>query len=175
MDLVRASAKFIVKNIAPILAVVLIIFLITSYMAIHNVIFLKSNPILERVVVIEGLESSGVAGQDRYAATGQQIFVERQLDKAESALGDDLGMAMGTSELDLPERFCQIHLTDLDAGDKACRELLTSDTCNLTDCCIWASHKMDGELCVAGDHLGATFDSQNYNTKFTFQGEEHPR
>ena len=51
------STDFIIKYITPILLMVVIFFLMTSYMAIHNITFSRKRPVLKRVVIIENLDA----------------------------------------------------------------------------------------------------------------------
>ena len=134
VDFVRGSVQFMKKNLFSILMMVLILFLITSYMVLHNIVFVKTHPVLKKMVIVENFVHDNSV---------------------------------------LPKKFCAIHLTDFKAGDHACRQLLTSDTCNLTDCCVWATHPSNGEACVSGNHLGPTFDAFDYQPDFLFGGQKY--
>ena len=50
---VQGSIQFIRNNIFSILLMVLIMFLTTSFMVMHHIMFPKIHPVLERVVVVE--------------------------------------------------------------------------------------------------------------------------
>ena len=156
---VQGSIQFISNNILSILLMVLIMFLTTSFMVMHHIMFPKIHPVLERVVVVENFTDDVAANSDQVADD-----VSDQLSK---------GRPTGYDNSVLPTQFCASHVRDLRAGDGSCRQLQTSDTCNLTSCCVWASHRKDGDGCVGGNHLGPTFDAFDYKPDFLFAGEKH--
>jgi len=152
---VQGSIRFIRNNIFSSVLIVLIMFLITSFMVMHHIMFPKTHPVLERVVVVEN-----------FATNPEQVATD---------VSDQLRQSRptGYDNSVLPTKFCASHVRDLRTGDNSCRQLQTSDTCNLTNCCVWASHRKDGEGCVGGNHLGPTFDAFDYKPDFLFSGKKH--
>lgn len=55
--------------------------------------------------------------------------------------------------------------------DSMCNTLKDLQTCNTSKSCVWVHDKDNNENCVAGNHLGATFNPMNY-VKTLFQNKE---
>ena len=60
--------------------------------------------------------------------------------------------------------------------NEMCNSLLDSETCNMSNSCVWTHSKEDEdgnmeEKCVAGNDLGATFNADKYVKTF-FNGLE---
>ena len=156
---VHGSIQFIRNNIVSILLMVLILFLTTSFFVMHKIIFPKSSPVLEKVIVVENFTADDALNPTEVASdVSDRLIIDKPTVYDNSVL---------------PTQFCSTHVRDLKAGHDSCRQLKTSDTCNLTSCCIWASHKKDGEGCVGGDHLGPTFDAFDYKPDYLFSGKKH--
>ena len=158
-SLVQGSIMFIRNHMFSILLIVLILFLMTSFMVMHHIMFPNVRPVLKKVVVVENFT-------DTFDVNPEQVATD---------VSDQLRQhkPSGYDNSVLPTKFCATHVRDLRAGDASCRQLKTSDTCNLTSCCVWASHKKDGEGCVSGNHLGPTFDAFDYKPDFLFSGKKH--
>ena len=131
----------------------------------HNIIFTKSHPVLKKVVIIENFKDKTAHEQ------GLSPLELASYNTAHTELPE--GNELDYDNSILPKKFCATHFSDFKAGDAACRKLLTSDTCNLTDCCVWASHQVGGAGCVSGNHLGPTFNASDYYPDFLFGGKKH--
>ena len=56
-DLIIASFNFIEEHVVDIILVILVLFLIISYNIMNNISAKKNTPVLQRVVVVENMES----------------------------------------------------------------------------------------------------------------------
>ena len=55
--------------------------------------------------------------------------------------------------------------------DKMCASLDEIETCNTSNSCVWVHEEDGSEKCVAGNHLGATFNPMKY-IKTIFKNKE---
>jgi len=141
VDFIKGSIRFISENLLQIILVSLIFCLIMVHMVVHDVRFLKTHPKLEEVVIVENLSNP---------LTRSHLFDQES------------GMA---------KAFCEQHKRDPKAGDAACRKLLSSENCNLTNCCGWATYKPNSDgsqkaQCVAANALGMTFIDDDLDTLY---------
>ena len=55
--------------------------------------------------------------------------------------------------------------------ESMCGTLNDLETCNTSKSCVWVHNEKNTQKCVAGNHLGATFNPMNY-IKTIFQNKE---
>ena len=94
VNFIKGSAKFISTHFLQIILAVLVFFLITSYIVLHNITFPKHHHHLEKVLVVENYQNkldkmiSGLGN-----TTGQQAFCENQ--KSDPKLHDGNCRSLG--------------------------------------------------------------------------------
>jgi hypothetical protein len=141
VNFMKGSATFFSNYFLEILLMTLVLCLITIYMTIHNVHFRKGHLKLEKVATIEAFESP---------------FYDEE---------NSLSVA-----------FTEDCKSDPYKCHERCMSIEESKTCGMTSSCVWTHSKQDEEdnftqQCVAGDDLGATFNSNKYIKTF-FKGLE---
>jgi len=142
----KGSIAFMEKYFLQILLMVLVYCLITIYMVTNNIHIHKSKHHLVKVATVETFENPF----------------------AESLLFDP--------KTNGAKAFDETCKRDPYECHEMCNSLLDSETCNMSNSCVWTHSKEDEdgnmeEKCVAGNDLGATFNADKYIKTF-FNGLE---
>ena len=142
----KGSILFMEKYFLQILLMVLVFCLITIYMVTHDIHIHKAKHHLVKVATVEAFENPF----------------------AESLLFDP--KTNGAVAFD---ETCK---KDPYQCDEMCKSLSDSETCNMSNSCVWTHSNPDedgitNEKCVAGSDSGATFNANNYIKTF-FKGLE---
>ena len=137
----KGSILFMEKYFLQILLMVLVFCLITIYMITHNIHIHKAKHHLVKVATMEAFENPF----------------------AESLLFDPKTNGARAFDETCKRDPYQCH--------EICNSLLDSETCNMSNSCVWTHSKPDEddnteEKCVAGSDLGATFNADKYVKTF---------
>ena len=140
VNFLKGARQFMSIHFLQILLVVLALCLITIYMSINNIHIHKPKHHLVKVATMETFENP---------------FADRLLFDPEK------NTAVAFDEL------CKKNPYEC---ENMCNSLSDSETCNMSNSCVWA-HREDEEenvveQCVAGNDLGATFNGDNYVKTF---------
>lgn len=160
-DFIMNSLDFIGENLANILLISIIFFLIASYMIIHNVEFPKTNGEVTKVVVMETMvPASSAASSSIKKLEGQAAFnkiLQKGLCNTDSL---DPGDANGI-------------IKEL---DNRCRKLESKGTCSNATCCVWATSKKGKGLCLGGSApAGPTKIPKNFKfDEYYYLGKKYP-
>ena len=136
VDFIMGTVKFFDEYITQILLAVMILCLITVYLITNDIVIKERKSHLVKKVTVETFENP----------FEQNLFYDPN---KRSALAFD--------------ELCK---KDPYKCDEMCNSLINSEVCNSSNSCVWVHDKENNEKCVAGNHLGATFNPLNYIKTF---------
>lgn len=161
-DIIASAFDFIGTHILDIVLVVLLLFCLVVYIALNNIKFPKSHPVLQRVVVLENLDNIDPETKDSDTVSEIETSIEKEV---ETSIEKTAQKKLKTPSI------CH---GGLEAKNKTCSSLATKDSCS-TDCCVWAKkNKTNHFSCVGGDESGATYDSQDYDAYY-YKNKRFPK
>ena len=142
VDFIKGSVIFIEKHFLQIMLTVLLLCLMVIYLTTHN-IHIIDRPVHKpsKKVIVENFENP----------FSENIFFDPN---KKSALAFD--------------ELCK---KDPYKCDSMCNSLNDAETCNTSNSCVWTHTTSGYEKCVAGNHLGATFNPFSYAKTF-FQNKQ---
>lgn len=141
VDFIKGSAIFIEKHFMQIMLTVLLLCLMVIYMTTNNIQIIDRHSHVVKKVKVENFENP----------FAENIFFDPN---RKSALAFD--------------ELCK---KDPYKCETMCNKLDDAETCNTSSSCVWTHNKDGSEQCVAGNHLGATFNPLSYAKTF-FQNKK---
>ena len=155
-DIVSMAFDFIENHILDIILVVLLLFVIVIYIAINNITFSKSHPVLQRVLVLENLDNIDPEKKDSDTISEIESAVEKKAEKK-----------VETAQPKTTEQNINLCSGGLEDKNKSCMTLATKDSCGSADCCVWARKKKNKNFsCVGGDEGGVIYDGHDYDAYY---------